>query len=55
MKLRKKDFEVPKNFFVPPWRFTDPHRGSLEFLCGELRELAIYDTLTDLSSTVEAI
>ena len=31
MKLRKKDFEVPKNFSIPPWIFGDLHRGIAQF------------------------
>jgi len=31
MKVRKKDFEVPKNFFAPPWTFQDLHGGISRF------------------------
>ena len=31
MKLRKKDFEVPKNFPVSPWTFQDLHEGISRF------------------------
>ena len=32
MKLRKKDFKVPKNLSVPRWRFPIFHRGNSYFL-----------------------
>ena len=31
MKLRKKDFEVPKNFSVSPWTFQDLYGGISRF------------------------
>ena len=31
MKVRKKDFEVPKNFSVSPWTFQDLHGGISRF------------------------
>ena len=31
MKLRKKDFEVPKNFPVSPWTFQDLYGGISQF------------------------
>ena len=34
MKLRKKQIKVPKNFFVPPWRFPIWYRGIFNFFGG---------------------
>ena len=34
MKLRKKDFEVPMNFLIAPWRISVPYRGICDFLGG---------------------
>ena len=36
MKLRKKDFEVPKNFSFPRWIFRNHHREIFDFL-GDVR------------------
>ena len=34
MKLRKKQIEVPKIFFIPPWRISVCYRGIFDFLGG---------------------
>ena len=42
MKLRKNDFEVPKNLFVPRWIINDLHRGICDFLHRDVEELIVY-------------
>ena len=32
MKLREKEIEVRKNFFMPPWRIKNSSRGNVLFL-----------------------
>ncbi len=34
MKVRKKDFEVPKNFSFPRWIFRNPSEEIFDFLRG---------------------
>ncbi len=34
MKVRKNEMKVPKNFFVPRWRFFVFYRGMCDFLGG---------------------
>ena len=42
MRLRKKDFEVPKSFFVSCWQLKNLHGGSGDFLGGDLEGVADY-------------
>ena len=46
MKLRKNDFEVPKNLFVPRWIINDLHRGVSDFLHRDMKELIVYHAST---------
>ena len=34
MKLLKKDFKVPMNFLIAPWRIFVSYRGICDFLGG---------------------
>ena len=40
IKLRKNEIELPKNLFVPPWRFATSSGAIGRFLCRVLGELA---------------
>ena len=48
MKLRKSDFEVPKNFPVPRWGMRDIHGEVLDFLRGGIEEPAENDAFAGL-------
>ena len=48
MKLRKSDFEVPKNFPVPRWGMRDIHGEVLDFLRGGINESAEYDAFAGM-------
>ena len=43
MKLRKKDFEVPKNFSIPPWIISPPSLENEKSQGRNYSEIRIYN------------